>query len=49
MKEQLNLLAAQYELVKGSREVVFQFCEKFSHEEYTKEINGIGRGCVRNL
>jgi len=49
VKNQLSLLEQQYELVKGSREVVFQFCEKFSPEEYTKEINGIGRGSVRNL
>ena len=49
MKNISDVLQRQYELVKSSRQVVFQFCEKFSPGDYTKEISGIGRGSVRNL
>lgn len=49
MKNSSGILQRQYDLIKSSRQVVFQFCEKFSHIDYTKEITGIGRGSVRNL
>ena len=41
-----DLLATQYELVKGSREVVFQFCEQFNPADYTKAVEGFGRGSI---
>jgi uncharacterized damage-inducible protein DinB len=43
-----GLLKNQYELIKSSREVVFQFCEKISNDDYTKEVQGFGRGNIRN-
>lgn len=41
-----NILSYQYELVKGSREVVLRFCESFSPAELTKEVQGFGRGPI---
>ena len=36
----------QYELIKSSREVVFQYCEKISPEDYVKAVDGFGRGTI---
>ncbi len=43
-----NILSYQYELVKGSREVVFRFCEQFQPSDYVKEVEGFGRGSICN-
>jgi len=48
VSEQINIFAKQYELIKGSREVVFQYCEKFSADDYVKEVEGFGRGSIRS-
>lgn len=47
MNSQSEILLKQYELVKSSREVVIKFCGKFSTEDYTKEVEGFGRGSIR--
>jgi len=41
-----EILLNQYELVKSSRKVVFNFCREFKHSDYTKEIDGFGRGSI---
>lgn len=43
-----NILSYQYEQVKGSREVIFRFCESFNPLDLTKEIKGFGRGPIAN-
>ncbi|WP_246202567.1 DinB family protein [Virgibacillus doumboii] len=43
------MLKKQYELVKNTRGLLFQFCEKMSPDDYTKELEGFGWGSVRNL
>ena len=48
MSSQLNILEEQYELVKSSRDVVFQYCEQFSAYDYVKEVEGFGRGSIRS-
>ena len=47
-EDQKNLLEQQYKLIKDSREVVFRFCEQFNPSDYTKEIEGFGRGSIYN-
>ncbi|WP_448699191.1 DinB family protein [Mucilaginibacter sp. AW1-3] len=44
-----DLLNQQYELLKGSRQVLFDYCEKLSIEEFTKEMPQFGHGSIRNL
>ncbi|HNP95094.1 MAG TPA: DinB family protein [Cyclobacteriaceae bacterium] len=36
----------QYTFVKGSREVVFNFCETMSVEHFTKPVENFGRGSI---
>ncbi|MGE0588214.1 MAG: DinB family protein [Cyclobacteriaceae bacterium] len=36
----------QYTFVKGSREVVFNFCETMSAEHFTKPVEHFGRGSI---
>ncbi|WP_174615057.1 DinB family protein [Virgibacillus ihumii] len=45
----MNVLKEQYELVKHTRELLFQFCETLDTADYTKELEGFGWGSVRNL
>lgn len=45
----MNLLKSQYDLIKYTREQLFQFCEMLNHDDYVKEIEGFGWGSVRNL
>jgi len=44
-----NLLKQQYALLKGSRQVLFDYCEKLSKEEFTQELPQFGHGSIRNL
>ena len=44
-----DLLNRQYELLKGSRQVLFDYCEKLTNEEFTKEMPQFGHGSIRNL
>ncbi len=46
MSNTFKLLKNQYELVKASRDVVFQYCEKISPEHYTQPVDGFGRGTI---
>ena len=41
-------MVEQYQLVKEAREVIFQFCETFSNEDYIKPIENFGSGSIRN-
>lgn len=45
----MDVLKQQYELVRSTRELLFQFCEQISPEDYVKEIEGFGWGSIRNL
>lgn len=45
----MKLLTAQYELVKESREVVFEFCEHFSNSDYLKEQVNFNKKSIRDL
>lgn len=36
----------QYTFVKGSREVVFNFCETINPEDYTQPVENFGRGSI---
>jgi uncharacterized damage-inducible protein DinB len=44
------LLHSQYGLVKGSREVLFDYCDAIDPKHFISEVNGFGRGgSIRNL
>ncbi|WP_181350890.1 DinB family protein [Thalassobacillus sp. CUG 92003] len=45
----MDVLKAQYDLVKYTREQLFRFCEGIDEQDYTKEIAGFGWGSIRNL
>ncbi len=45
----MHTLQKQYELVKESREVVFEFCEHFSPQDYVKNIELFGNKSIRFL
>jgi len=44
-----DLLQQQYALLKGSRQVLFAYCETLTNEEFTKELPQFGHGSIRNL
>ncbi|MBC9795155.1 DinB family protein [Sinomicrobium weinanense] len=44
-----NTLTTQYDLIKQSREVLFQYCDTISREDFTRENSSFGRGSIRNL
>jgi uncharacterized damage-inducible protein DinB len=46
MKE---MLIDQYELVKGSRGVLLQYCSSISPEHFTQPIQHFGHSSIRNL
>lgn len=48
MSNTFELLKKQFELVKASRDVIFQYCEKISLKDYLKEVDGFGRGSIRS-
>jgi uncharacterized damage-inducible protein DinB len=44
-----ELLKQQYALLKGSRQVLFAYCENITPADLTKEMDGFGHGSIRNL
>lgn len=44
-----NILEAQYEQVRQSREVLFQYCNTISQKDFIRENSSFGRGSIRNL
>ena len=44
----IKLLANQYTLVQGSREVVISFCEGFKEADFILPVNDFGRGSIRD-
>ena len=44
-----ELLKQQYALLKGSRQVLFAYCETLTPDDLTKEMEGFGHGSIRNL
>ena len=43
-----DVLLQEYELVKESRSVLFNYCETVSPEHFTREVPGFGRGGSMN-
>ncbi|TDF90590.1 DinB family protein [Paenibacillus piri] len=44
----MELIKLQYELIRSSREVVFQYCKKMNPSEICMEIESFGNGSIRN-
>lgn len=44
-----DVLTLQYESVKGSREVLLQYCAKISPEHFIQPIENFGHSSIRNL
>ncbi|UGU15256.1 DinB family protein [Sinomicrobium kalidii] len=44
-----NIFEAQYEQVRQSREVLFQYCNTISQKDFIRESSSFGRGSIRNL
>jgi uncharacterized damage-inducible protein DinB len=42
-------LLYQYQLIKDSRRIVFDFCESLKQDDLVKEVENFGRGSIRNL
>ncbi len=42
----MQTLKAQYELIKGSREVVLKYCESIKPEDLTKEIESFNKASI---
>ncbi len=45
----MDVLKQQYDLVKNTRESLFQFCETIKPDDFIKELDGFGWGSIRNL
>ncbi|SDJ97474.1 DinB family protein [Sediminibacillus albus] len=45
----MNVLKEQYEVIRYTRESLFQFMEQINGEDYVKGIEGFGWGSMRNL
>ncbi|WP_430786810.1 DinB family protein [Virgibacillus flavescens] len=45
----MNELIKQYDLIKYTRELLFQFCETIDPDDYIKEVEGFGWGSIRDL
>ncbi|ASK60768.1 damage-inducible protein DinB [Virgibacillus phasianinus] len=45
----MNVLVNQYDLIRLTREKLFQYCETLSIEDYTHEHDNFGWGSIRNL
>src|SRR5476649_1058551 len=44
-----GLLKNQYELLKGSRHVLFAYCDTITPENFTKVLEGFGNGSINSL
>jgi uncharacterized damage-inducible protein DinB len=44
-----KLLIEQYQLLKGSRTVLMDYCQTLTTEDFTRELKDFGRGSIRNL
>src|SRR5215217_7969858 len=42
-------LNCQYTLVKSSRQVLLEYCERISEKDFVAENSSFGRGSIRNL
>ena len=45
----MKVLQRQYDMVKGSRNTLLEFCAQISVEDFLKENSSFGRGSIRNL
>jgi uncharacterized damage-inducible protein DinB len=45
----MELFAEQYDWVRRTREVLFQYCEAMPPEVYTKEVDGFECGSIRDV
>ncbi|WP_230392296.1 DinB family protein [Pontibacter sp. FD36] len=44
-----SIMSLQYDWVRGSREVLLQYCETISAADFCQENSSFGRGSIRNL
>ena len=44
-----QILQRQYELIKGSREALFQYCSKIKETDFKNPVSFSGRGSIRDL
>src|SRR5882757_11497693 len=44
-----QILKSQYELLKGSRHVLFSYCDTFNPTDLTTLLENFGHGSIRNL
>ena len=49
MKDNIEVFKRQYELVKQSRQVLFEYCSTISNADFLAETSSFGRGSIRNL
>src|SRR5690348_10445439 len=45
----MNILTNQYEMIKRTRESLFQMCETMSPAAYSQKIDALGGESIRNL
>ncbi|MCM2677475.1 DinB family protein [Alkalicoccobacillus plakortidis] len=45
----MKLFVSQYEWVRKTRDVLFQYCESLPQEDYVKEVESFGGDSIRNL
>jgi uncharacterized damage-inducible protein DinB len=45
----MNILKQQYELIKGSREVVLNYCEKIKFSDLTRQIESFNKNSIRYM
>jgi len=44
-----GLLKNQYELLKGSRQVLLAYCDTITPENFTRELDGFGHGSISSV
>ncbi|WP_099157676.1 DinB family protein [Virgibacillus ndiopensis] len=45
----MDVLARQYDWIRQTRELLFQFCEVMTLEDYTKDIDSFGGDSIRDI
>ncbi|MRG87198.1 DinB family protein [Salinibacillus xinjiangensis] len=45
----MDVITRQYEWVQQTREILFQYCENMTLEDYTKEVDVFGGAAIRDL
>jgi uncharacterized damage-inducible protein DinB len=48
-REKMEVFVQQYEWIKQTREMLFNYCETMSPADYTRELESFGGDSIRNL